>query len=137
MRAGVGLPARVQEGLHMEKKGKGGFRASFQRFWQGLCALVGALLLVDLLVCLAGALVSLDWLLNQAQIIVFTGVLLLVGIILYLPARRIGVTKVPRRLLAGGLAGGGLVLVFFVAMYIAAVFSMLEYIRHIKVDDIG
>ena len=35
------------------------------------------------------------------------------------------------------LAGGGIVLVFFVVMYIAAIFSMLEYIRHIKADDPG
>ena len=113
------------------------FKEGFRAFWQVACFVLAVLLLTDFLVCLIAAFVALDWLLNQAALVVFTAAALLLGVIFYLPARRGGVGKLPRRLLAGGLAGGGIVLVFFVVMYIAAIFSMLEYIRHIKADDPG
>lgn len=113
------------------------FKEGFRTFWKGACFVLGGLLLIDFLVCLIAAFASLDWLLEQALLAVFTAVLLLLGAIFYLPARRIGVGKLPRRLLGAGLLGGGLILVFFVVMYIAAVFSLLEYIRRIKADDPG
>ncbi len=113
------------------------FKEGFRTFWKGMCFVLAVLLLTDFLVCLIAAFVSLDWLLEQAVLPVITAALLLLGAIFYLPARRIGVGKLPRRLLGAGLLGGGLVLVFFVVMYIAAVFSMLEYVRRIKADNPG
>lgn len=115
------IPGKVKEGLGV--------------FWQGMCFVLGGLLLVDFLVCLVAAFAALDWLLNQGALVVFTAAALLAGILFYLPAKHMGVGKLPRRLLGAGLAGGGLVLVFFAVMYIAAVFSMLEYIRQVKTND--
>ncbi|NBK78084.1 hypothetical protein D5272_05660 [bacterium D16-76] len=113
------------------------WKCGVKSFWQGAALVLGGLLALDFLVCLIAALVSLNWLLNQVELIVVTAALLLVGILVYLPAKRIGVQKLPRLLLGFGLLGGGLVLVFFVVMYAAAFFSMMEYIRHIKADDPG
>ena len=84
--------------------------------WTGLCFLVGGLLLVDFLVCLIGAFAALNWLLNQAAVPAFTAGSMLLGIFLYLPARRVGAGKLPRRVLGFGLLGGGLVLIFYVVM---------------------
>lgn len=103
--------------------------------WKGLCFVLGGLLLLDFLVCLTAAVVSMDWLLNQVEIVAFTAAVLLLGILVYLPAKRMAVGKWPRRLLGFGLTGGGLVLVFFVVMYVAAVFYMLEFIKQVKQAD--
>ena len=111
------------------------FKEGLKTAWQGLTVVVAGLLMLDFLICLVAALAALGWLMNQAGLIVFTAVLLLVGIFLFLPGKRIGVDKWPRRLLGAGLICGGLVLIFFVVMYIAAVFSMLEYIRQVKTSD--
>ena len=55
-----------------------------------------------------------------------TAAALLLGILVYLPARHLGAGKLPRRVLGFGLLGGGLVLLFFVALYVTAFFSMME-----------
>ncbi len=102
--------------------------------WQGMSFLLGGLLLVDFLVCLIAALVSLDWLLNQFGLVVFTAVMLLLGILFFLPGKALGVNKLPRRLLGAGLLSGGLILVFYCVMYVAAFFAMMDYIKQVKTN---
>lgn len=101
----------------MGKKDRENFKHEIQRIWQGLGVLLGGLLLVDFLVCLISGLLAANWLLGQFGVPVFTAALLLLGILVYLPAKRLGVEKLPRQLLGGGLLGGAAVVVFFAAAY--------------------
>ncbi len=94
--------------------------------WQGLTFVAGGLLLVDFLVCLVAALAAIGWLFGQLELAVFTAVLLLLGILLFLPGKRLGVAKLPRRLLGAGLVGGGLVLAFYCVMYAVMLFYTLQ-----------
>ena len=110
----------------MEFPGKWKARAGM--VWQGLSFGLGVLLLVDFLVCLVAVVASVEWLLGQFELAVATAVLLLAGILVFLPGKRLGAGKPARQLLMAGLIGGGLVLVFFSVAYAAALFSVLDYI---------
>ncbi len=103
----------------MEGKGRKNLKEGFRAAWQALCWGLAALLLLDFLVCLIAALLATDWLLGQFEAAAFTAALLLLGIIAFLPARRLGAGKLPRRLLGAGLIGGGLVVVFYCVAYVS------------------
>lgn len=95
--------------------------------WQGLTFVVGGLLLLDFCVCLVAAVAAVGWLFGQLELAVFTAVLLLLGILLFLPGKRLGVAKLPRRLLGAGLLGGGFILAFFCVMYAVMLFYAMQY----------
>ncbi len=103
-------------------------RERVRTVWQGLTFVVSGLLLVDFILCLVAALVAVGWLFGQIELAVFTAVLLLLGILLFLPGKRLGVAKLPRRLLGAGLVGGGLVWAFFCVMYAVMLFYALQNI---------
>ena len=101
----------------MGKRDWESLQVGFRKFWQGLGVLLGGLLLVDFLVCLFAGLLAANWLLSQFGVSVFTAVLLLLGILVYLPAKRLGMEKLPRQLLGAGLLGGAAVVVFYTIAY--------------------